>query len=161
MHTDYIHLMTWIMIGRGRGWYSAHVQATVQGETKASIQQSMAEVTGCGAFFTQHATLLLTNGGCADRASRMGIKDVHDSCTLGGGAHRVLNITVAEQLGFHLGKPLAEKDLDKLAILERERWRSAGLAAGLSETIRQVVSTCGDAAKPVDLEILSNRMEAS
>ena len=68
---------------------------------------------------------------------------------------------MAEQLGFHLGKPLAEKDLDKLAILERERWRSAGLAAGLSETIRQVVSTCGDAAKPVDLEILSNRMEAS
>ena len=98
--------------------YAGGIDTSLQGRTKADIQASMQQVLGCGTFFAQHATLLLTHGGQVARAKKVGMKDLHEQCTLGDGAHRVLHIILEEALGFHPGHDMHKDDLSRFAILE-------------------------------------------
>jgi hypothetical protein len=122
--------------GEGRLVEYTSVDSSLQGRSKAEIQKSMQGIIGCGPFFTQHAMLLLTGGGRADTASKIGIKALQDSCILGGGSHRLLKIVLEEYLGFslHQHAKLCDTDWDSLAIVERAKWREATMKSGCNES---------------------------
>ena len=124
----------WGSVAEARGQavgYAKNLGRAIQGREKHSVQATMQSMPGCGRFYTQHATLLLTCGGLVSRGQKMGLSNLHDTVVIGDGGHRLLRLLTEEHLGFSC--ELSPESLDKLALRERPLWRKAALATGLKE----------------------------
>ena len=95
--------------------------------TKVSIAKDMRKRKGAGCFYTQHALLLLSDGGCAKTLLGRTVTGVHAAPCLGDGAHRLLGLLAKGHPEFCVKPTLTRADFGRLALLERLKWRRDAL----------------------------------
>ena len=99
----------------------------IKHRSKTSITKDMRKRKGAGCFYTQHALLLLSDGGSAEKLRSRTITGVQAAPCLGDGAQRLLGLLAKGRPEFCQLPKLKKADYSRLALLERTKWRHDAL----------------------------------